>query len=55
MEDFNYEELRMIQAALFTEITRREDNPNTNVEKLQQYEDLYDKIFKLIQDVKQNG
>lgn len=54
MENFNYEELRMIQTALFTEIVRREDNKNTNKEKLQQFEDLYDKVFKLIQDVKNN-
>lgn len=54
MKIFNYEELRMIQMALFTEIARRKDNKNTNMEKLKQFDELYEKTFRLIQDIKNN-
>ena len=49
MYDFSYEELRMIRFALENEIIRRENNPNTNLEKLKQYEELEEKVFQFAQ------
>ena len=49
MYDFSYEELRMIRFALEKEIIRRENNPNTNLEKLKQYEELEEKVFQFAQ------
>lgn len=50
---FNYEELRLIRLALGTEIIRREELQNTNMERLKQFEDLYDKVDNLMQDMKE--
>lgn len=55
MEDFTYEELRMIRLALETEIFRRQDNPLVNPERLAKFEDLYDKVNSLIQNTKSNN
>lgn len=49
MYDFSYEELRMIRFALENEIIRRENNQNTNLEKLKQYEELEEKVFQFAQ------
>ena len=51
MENFTYEELRMIKRALSMEIMRREDNFNTNKEILEQYENLYDKTESMIKEM----
>lgn len=54
--DFTYDELKMIKRALLGEIIRRESNLNTNtkIQRLQQFESLYDKVCTLIQNVKSN-
>lgn len=52
MENFTYEELRMIRIAIETEIRRREDNPLVNPERLAKFEDLYDKVCDIIQSFK---
>lgn len=55
MENFTYEELRMILIALETEVIRREDNPLVNPERLFKFEDLLQKVFNMIQDMKNNN
>ena len=55
MENFNYDELKLIRFAIETEIMRREENPLVNPEKLAKFEDLYDKIDNLIQDIRKNN
>ena len=55
MENFTYEELRMIKIAVETEIIRREDNPLVNPERLAKLEDLYNKVHDLMQDMKNNN
>lgn len=55
--DFTYDELKMIKTALLREVVRREErhlNTPANMKKLQQFEDLYDKVCTLIQNVKSN-
>lgn len=54
MENFTYEELRMILIAVETEIIRREENPFVNPKRLFKFEDLYEKISNMIQDMKNN-
>ena len=49
--EFTYEELRMIKRALSVEIMRREDNLNTNKKVLEQYENLYDKTERMINEM----
>ena len=55
MEYFTYEELRMIRIAVETEIIRREENPFVNPERLAKFEDLYNKVHNLMQDMKNNN
>ena len=54
MENFSYEELRLIRFAIETEIMRREENPLVNPKKLAEFEDLYDKVDNLIKDIRSN-
>lgn len=55
MENFNYDELRLIRFAIETEIMRREENPLVNPKKLAEFEDLYNKVDNLIQDIRRNN
>ena len=55
MEDFTYEELRLILIALETEIIRRENNSSIHSERIVQFENLAQKVFNLIQDIKNNN
>lgn len=48
MNNFTYDELRMIKIALTTEIMRREENPLLNPQRLAKYEDLLDKVYDLL-------
>ena len=54
MDNFTYEEMRLIRMALKTEIIRREQNPHTNPERLTKFEDLFDKVYDLIQEMRKN-
>ena len=55
MENFNYDELRLIRFAIETEIMRREEAPLNNPKKLAEFEDLYNKVDNLIQDIRRNN
>ncbi len=55
MYGFTYDELRMIRFAIETEIIRREENPIPNLDKIQQFEDLHDKVYGMMQDMKSNN
>ena len=55
MENFTYEELQMIRIALETEVIRRQNNPFLNPERLFKFDDLYDKVSNLIQDMRNNN
>ena len=50
MLEFNDEELRMIKRALITEICQRENNPNTDAEKLRHFESLYEKVYSVLKE-----
>lgn len=55
MENFTYDELRMIKWAIETEIDRRVEKPLVCPERLAKFEDLYYKVFDMIQDMKNNN
>lgn len=48
MKNFTYKELKMIKKALAMEIMRREDDRNTNLDELRQFDDLYEKVYDMI-------
>ena len=52
MENFNLNELRLIRFALETEVMRREEDPLNNPKKLAEFDDLYNKVDNLIQDIR---
>lgn len=55
VENFTYDELRMIKWAVATEIRKRAEEPLVCPERLAKFEDLYDKVFDMIQDMKNNN
>ena len=55
MDNFSYDELRLIRVAIDTEIMRRAENPLVNPKKLAQFEDLYDKVDTMIQRIRSNN
>ena len=51
MKNFSLEELKMIKRALMTEMIHREDKKLLN--RIGQYEDLYNKVVNLIEEIKE--
>ena len=49
MESFNKKELRMLKVSLVKDIACREADENTNLERLEQYLNLLDKVKTLIE------
>lgn len=54
MENFTYQELKLIRFTIETEIIRREKELLVNPKRLAEFEDLYNKVDNLIQDMKNN-
>lgn len=55
MENFTYDELRMIKWAVETEIDRRAEKPLVCPERLAKFEDLYCKVRDLIKNIDNNN
>ena len=54
MENFNYQELKLIRFAIDMEIMRRAEDPLNNPKKLAEFEDLYNKVDDLMYDIRMN-
>ena len=53
--EFTYDELKLIRFAIETEIMQREENPLVNPKRLANFEDLYDKVDNLMQNIRKNN
>ena len=53
MENFNEKELRMLRAALTRDIVAREEKNDMKPERIEQYINLLDKVYKLIEAIKE--
>ena len=54
MESFTYEELKMLLVLIDMEIMRRENSEFSLLERLAKFKDLYQKVYNLTQDMKNN-
>lgn len=48
MYDFSCDELNMIRFALEMEIVRRQNNKNSNADRIKEYEELEEKVFQYV-------
>ena len=48
MYDFSCDELNMIRFALEMEIIRRQNDKNSNLDRIKKYEELEEKVFQYV-------
>lgn len=55
MENFSYNELKLIRFAIEAELMRRAENPLANPKRTTELETLYDKVDSLIWNIRRNN